>query len=82
MQCPKCGSTNVNVQMMQDVKLKDKHHGILWWLCIGWWWIFIKWMVFTLPALFFAIFGHKKQKVVIKNYSACICQNCGHNWKA
>ena len=37
LRCPQCGSTNVNVQMVTDTKLVDKHHGCLWWVCIGWW---------------------------------------------
>lgn len=82
MTCPKCGSTNVTVQAVTETKLVDKHHGVIWWLCIGWWWIFVKWLVFTLPALLFAIFGHKKQKLKQKHFSMCVCQDCGHSWKA
>ncbi len=80
MTCPKCGSENVNVQTVNEVKIKDKHHGIIWWFCIGWWWVPIKWLLFTLPALIFKIFGHKKQKVINKTKTVCICQNCGHSW--
>lgn len=36
MICPKCGSENVNTQVVTDVKLKDKHHGVLWWFFVGW----------------------------------------------
>ena len=31
--------------------------------------------------LIFAIFGHKKQKVVTKTYTSCVCQDCGHTWR-
>ena len=81
MVCPKCGSENVNVEMMQDIKLKTKHKGVIYWLLIGWWWVFIKWIFFTLPALIIAIFKPKKQKVKTKNYKMCVCQSCGHSWK-
>lgn len=81
MKCPKCQSENVTTQIINEVTLKDKHHGIIWWLCIGWWWIFVKWLVFTLPALLVAIFGHKKQKAVNKKVTMCVCQNCGNTWK-
>ncbi len=81
MQCPKCQSVNVNTQIVNTVVLKNKHRGIIWWLLIGWWWIPIKWIFFTLPALLFAIFGHRKQKVVNKKEKVCICQNCGYSWK-
>lgn len=81
MVCPKCGSNNVNIQMMQDIKIKKKHKGIVYWLFIGWWWEMFKWIFLTVPALIVAIFKPKKHKVVTKNYSMCICQSCGYNWK-
>lgn len=81
MQCPKCNSTNVNVQIVTETKLKNKHHGIIWWLFVGWYWIPIKWLVFTLPALIFKIFGHKKQKVKQTNKQVCVCQVCGNAWE-
>lgn len=81
MQCPKCNSTNVNVQIVTETKLKNKHHNILWWIFIGWIWIPIKWLVLTLPALIFKIFGHKKQKVKQTNKQVCVCQSCGNTWE-
>ena len=44
MNCPKCGAQNVTVTVVNDVKLKDKHHGFLWWLCVGWYWVPFKWI--------------------------------------
>lgn len=82
MTCPKCGSDNVSVQVIATSKLVNKHYGIIWWLCIGWWWILVKWLVFTIPALIFAVFGHKKQKLKQKTHSEAVCQNCGYHWKA
>lgn len=82
MVCPKCGSNNVNVQMVTETRLKNKHHGIIWWLIIGWWWVFIKWLIFTIPALIVKIFVHRRQKVVTKHKKMCVCQNCGHTWEA
>ena len=81
MTCPKCGSSNISVQMMSDIQLKRKHHNILWWLFIGWWFTIIKWIFFPFFALFVKIFAPKKQKIEQKNYSVCVCQNCGNNWK-
>lgn len=80
MVCPKCNSNNVNIQVVNEVKLKNAHHGIIWWLCIGWWWIPIKWLCFTLLALIIKIFSHKKQKAVNKTVKKAICQDCGHTW--
>jgi hypothetical protein len=80
MICPKCRSGNVNIQVINEVTLKNKHHGILWWIFIGWWWICVKWLVFTVPALIFKIFGHKKQTAVNKRRTVCVCADCGHSW--
>lgn len=82
MVCPKCGSSNVNVQVVQETKLIDKHHGPIWWIFVGWWWLFIKWICFTIPALIVKIFAPKKQKLKQKTKSVCVCQNCGHQWSA
>ena len=82
MVCPKCGSENVNVQMVSETKLKQKHHGIFWWIFIGWWWLFIKWFVFTIPALIVKIFAPKKYKTKTKHKSMCVCQSCGNHWQA
>ena len=82
MTCPKCGSENVNVQMVTDTKLVDKHHGCLWWGLVGWWWVPFKWLVLTVPALFAALIGHTKQKIKQTHKSMWVCQNCGHHWEA
>ncbi len=82
MVCPKCGSEHVNVQMVTETQLKNKRHGLLWWLFIGIWWVPFKWFVFTIPALIIKIFAPKKQTLKTKHKSMCICQNCGHHWEA
>lgn len=85
MQCPKCGSTNVSVQVVNETttKLVNKHHGILWWIFIGWWWLAVKWLVFTLPALLVKMFKPKDKKLKQKHakVSMAVCQNCGHTWQ-
>jgi len=81
MICPKCGSENVSIQAVTESKLVDKHHGLIWWIFVGWWWLFFKWMFLTIPALLFKIFGHKKQKIKSKTHNEAVCQNCGHRWK-
>lgn len=82
MACPKCYSGNVQIQLVNKVKLKNAHHGILWWLLIGWWWVPFKWIFLTVPALFAAIFIPKGKKAVNKTVKMNVCQNCGHSWKA
>lgn len=82
MVCPKCKSENVNAQIVNEITLVDKHHGIIWWICIGWWWILIKWLAFTIPALIVKIFAPKKHRTVNKQKSVWVCQNCGYKWNA
>lgn len=82
MVCPKCKSENVNVQVINEMYLKNKHHGIIWWCIIGFWWVPIKWLCFTIPALIVKIFAPKRHKTVNKQKAMCVCQNCGHTWNA
>lgn len=81
MKCPVCGSENVSVQIVTETELKNKHHGVVWWLCIGWWWVPIWWLCFTIPALIIKIFAPKKQKLKQRHKTICVCQNCGHKWE-
>ena len=79
LRCPNCGGYNMNVQIINEVTLKNQHHSIWWWIFIGWWWIFIKWLIFTVPALLFKLFGHKKQKAVNEQKKIAVCQQCGYS---
>ena len=83
--CARCGSNNVNVQVIQENQggttitktksiSKEKKHGILWWLFIGWWWwmIDIFFWIFLFPLrLFVGILNRvfKKKKYVTKSTS-------------
>lgn len=78
MICPKCGSGNVNVQVVGITKSKGK--GCMYWLFIGWWLETILWLCLTIPMLFAKLFGGGK-KVKTKVQSHAVCQNCGHSWK-
>ncbi len=81
MKCPKCGSENVSFQIINEQKLVTKHHGLFWWLCIGWWWIPVKWIFLTVPALLAAIFIGKRKKIKNITKTMSVCQNCGNTWK-
>lgn len=48
----KCGSSNINFQTVNEVKLKDKHHNFLWWITIGWIWVPIKSAFLYTPCSF------------------------------
>lgn len=82
MTCPKCKSENVNAQMVTDTQLKQKRHGVIYWIFIGWWLQPILWLVFFFPKLFIAIFAPKKYKLKQQHKAMWVCQNCGHTWEA
>lgn len=79
MICPKCNSNNISFQAVNEVYTKHGR-GIIWWICIGWWWVFIKWIVFTIPAIIKAFFFGRKKIVKSKTATKAVCQNCGHMW--
>ena len=58
MKCLRCGSENVNVQAVAIVK--NKKHGCLYWLIIGWWLELFMWIFLTLPWIIIKIFKPKK----------------------
>ena len=79
MVCPRCGSTDVNVQAVSNVHEKRKK-GCLYWAFIGWWWEPLMWLTFGIFKLFHAIFS-KKTKTVTTIETHAVCQSCGHRWK-
>ncbi len=104
MKCPKCGSTNVSTQTFQEdrgaitttktkSKYKEKGHGLLWWIFIGWWWWIIDlflWIFLFIPRLLVKLFHRKKYVGKSTSVSTTVnkigyrtvhtCQNCGHSW--
>ena len=81
MKCPKCGSDDIRVQIVQEQKVKEKKKGLLYWITIGWFWEPIMWIFLTLPKLIVTIFKPKKYKVKTKPKKMAICQSCGKTWK-
>ncbi len=80
MVCPKCGSENVSIQAVSIVS--NQKHGLIWWLCIGWWWLIIKligWICIGIFMLVFKLFKKNKVKTTVHSYA--VCQNCGNKWK-
>ena len=80
MRCLRCGSHNVSIQVVNQVELKNAHHGCFWWVFVGWWWIPVKWLFLTVPALLAKIFIPHKQRAVNHTKKKAVCQNCGHIW--
>lgn len=69
MNCPKCGSNNVSVQAVNEVKGRGCLGSAIWILLA----IFTCGLILLIPLL-------TKSKGKTKTYA--ICQNCGHRWKA
>lgn len=80
VKCPKCGSENISIQAVNEQKLVTKHHGLVWWLLVGWWWIPVKWLFLFVPAIFAAIFIGKRKIIKNTTKSVHVCQDCGKIW--
>ena len=76
MVCKKCGSTDVNVQVVSEIKVKRR--GLIYWLVIGWWLELLMWFFFTLPWLIIKIFKPKRTKTKLRKLA--VCQRCGKTW--
>lgn len=77
MKCSRCKSENVSVQAVTTTK--NKKHGLMYWLFIGWWLEPTMWIFLTIPWLIIKIF--KPNKVSSKTHSEAVCQSCGNRWK-
>ena len=80
MTCPKCGSENCSVQVVTETTIKQKKHGVLYWLIIGWWLQPILWIFLTLPMLIISIFKPKKYKIQNTQKKVVVCNSCGNSW--
>lgn len=78
MNCPKCKSENVTVQMVSEQVVRTHEHSLMYKMCFGWWiWIF-KWL-FKLPL---ALILPKRTKTSFTEHKKmAVCQNCGHSWQ-
>lgn len=78
--CPKCGSENVTIQVVNENKLVKKHHSILWWCIIGFWFVPLMWCIFFVPKFFIKLFGlgHKNYKIENITKKKAVCQNCSN----
>lgn len=84
MICPKCGSENVNVQVVSETSLYKKKKGVLWWLLVGWWWWIVDlclWIFMTIPRLIVQILKPTHYATKTEHQSMCVCQNCGYSWR-
>lgn len=105
MFCPKCGSQNVDAQLYQEniggttvtktkSKYRQKGHGCLWWLMIGWWWWIVDLLlwIFVFPIRLIAQLFKKKKYVgqstsvasthnQVQYKTVYLCKSCGYHWE-
>jgi len=101
--CNKCGSDNINFQREQSGSFggslhsfggNKSGHGIIWWVFIGWWYVFFKWvwkigLAFATMGLSLLFRRREAKKVKGSTISAtktfnrtvAVCQSCGNTWK-
>ena len=75
MQCPRCGSSNVNVQFVQQsATTKTKKTGCL--LKLG------RLFLILITCGLWLVFGKKKEKsqTMFDNQKRAVCQKCGNSW--
>ena len=105
MRCPNCGSHDIDIQVHQEniggatvtktkSKYREKGHGCLWWLVIGWWWwaVDLCLWVFAFPFRLIAQLFKKKKYVgnatsvsstknEVQYRTVHLCKSCGHHWE-
>lgn len=73
MTCPKCGSENVNVQMVNS-KIKTNNTGIIHSI--------IRLSLIVCTCGLWLLVPKRKSNSKIKSKCMAVCQNCGHHWNA
>ena len=72
MKCPKCGGTNVSVQIVTD-SMRTRNRGCLW--TLG------RMLLIVCTFGLWLIIGSSKSKSKMQKHKEAICQTCGHSWK-
>lgn len=80
MQCPKCGSENTRVEIINETHIKRKRNWV-YWICCLWLIDIMFWMLFFLPRLILQLFKGKEYKMVNKQKKMLICNSCGYTKK-
>lgn len=76
MVCPRCGSSNISIQIMQSAaKTHTRGTGFMQW--------FFRPLLIVCTAGLWLLIGKRKStsKTKFKNEKLAICQNCGKSWK-
>lgn len=80
MICPKCGSENTRIELVNKVSIKKKRNWV-YWICGLWIIDMFLWFFFFLYRLIFGlilrIFKKPSYKTITKTEKHLICNNCG-----
>lgn len=84
MICPKCGSENTRIELVNKVSIKKKRNWV-YWICGLWIIDVILWIGFFFYRLIFGlilrIFKGPSYKTINKVEKHLICNDCGYNKK-
>lgn len=80
MQCPKCGSENTRVEIINETHIKRKRNWV-YWICGLWLIDIVFWMFLFLPRFIIQLFKGKEYKIVNKQKKMLICNSCGYTKK-
>ena len=69
MICPRCGSADVNVQAVSIVR--NRPHGMFYWLFFGWLIDLLLWIFWTIPRLLIALFFPRRTTTRIRSVAVC-----------
>jgi len=78
IKCPKCKTNNIQIQVVNETRLKRKRRSFIMWVLFWWWVEILMWVFLTLPRIIIMLFGSKKQKIVNTTVKKGVCQNCGN----
>lgn len=78
--CPKCGSDNTRIEVVNTIHLKRKRNWFYWISCL-WMIDILLWIGMFLPRLIFQLLKGKTYKTTNKIEKHLICNDCGYNGK-
>jgi len=79
LNCPKCGSDNTRIELINTSQFKRKRSWFYWIFFV--WIDILLWIGMFLPRLIFQLLKGKTYKTTNKIEKHLICNDCGYNGK-
>lgn len=79
--CKKCGSENINVQIVESFQIKRKGKTIWYWISFVWVIDLILWFVMPVVKIILKIFKRTHYSAKTKLEKNAVCQDCGYSWR-